>query len=440
MKTTTALKTLLPFIALGLSLTASAQSGGSLTPPAGAPGKTMKSLDEVEPRRPLIAGVSGVIETEPGVYRITSPGSYYLTQSFGVPSGKTGISIEAFDVTLDLNGFVISSAISTAANHDLISCTGKSNIRIINGTLVGASVAINLETCQSFIIQNMLIRSSGFSGLYLKSCKVGQVTQCTLELSDSQSSILLSGTSGVHISHCNIYKSSAIGAGITVNGSNGKSSGNTIKNCNIQGGSWGIITSSSNLGDECSSNMIKHNTISNTGAEGIYFLANGSGGTNGNIVSHNTVHNCGGIGIYLLANSSTNNKCNGNTVAHNTINNTGSYGIRLNGSAGPCEGNRVVHNTITNSQTNGMWLSSANRNQVDSNLVANTKPRSSDNESWGIETSGTSTGNLITRNTCLGQTNNFDLNSNDTAGPIVTSSGTLSTTGAAAHPWANFSR
>jgi hypothetical protein len=40
----------------------------------------------------------------------------------------------------------------------------------------------------------------------------------------------------------------------------------------------------------------------------------------------------------------------------------------------------------------------------------------------------------------VGQTNNFLLDSNDTYGPIVTNSGALPTSGAAAHPWANFSR
>lgn len=58
---------------------------------------------------------------------------------------------------------------------------------------------------------------------------------------------------------------------------------------------------------------------------------------------------------------------------------------------------------------------------------------------YGIFCSSTAK-NLILRNTCVGQTNNFAMTVNDTYGPIVTDTGELSTTGAAAHPWANFSR
>jgi hypothetical protein len=50
--------------------------------------------------------------------------------------------------------------------------------------------------------------------------------------------------------------------------------------------------------------------------------------------------------------------------------------------------------------------------------------------------------NLVVQNTCVGQTNNFDIGSAATYGPIVTASGALSTTNGAAglSPWANFSR
>jgi hypothetical protein len=50
------------------------------------------------------------------------------------------------------------------------------------------------------------------------------------------------------------------------------------------------------------------------------------------------------------------------------------------------------------------------------------------------------TGNFILKNTCVGQLNNFLLGTVDTYGPVVSASGELDTTGAEAHPWANFSR
>jgi hypothetical protein len=61
--------------------------------------------------------------------------------------------------------------------------------------------------------------------------------------------------------------------------------------------------------------------------------------------------------------------------------------------------------------------------------------------SYGILSTNTA-GNLIFRNTCVGQTNNFTISTNDTYGPIVTNTGALTTTNGAAglSPWANFSR
>jgi hypothetical protein len=43
-------------------------------------------------------------------------------------------------------------------------------------------------------------------------------------------------------------------------------------------------------------------------------------------------------------------------------------------------------------------------------------------------------------NACVGQFSNFSLDIDDTYGPVVSASGELDTTGAEAHPWANFSR
>lgn len=87
----------------------------------------MKSLAQVEPRTP--------ISSLP--YAISTPGSYYLTQNLAV-SGGDAITISAKGVTLDLNGFTISS---TAANANgtgiLISGGVGRDITIRNGMIQG---------------------------------------------------------------------------------------------------------------------------------------------------------------------------------------------------------------------------------------------------------------------------------------------------------------
>ena len=81
-------------------------------------------------------------------------------------------------------------------------------------------------------------------------------------------------------------------------------------------------------------------------------------------------------------------------------------------------------------------LYEANGNRVENNNVSDTV---GEGERNGIRTSATE-GNLILKNSCGGNGTNYELDSDDTAGPIVSASGFLSAMGDEAHPWANFSR
>ncbi len=108
-------------------LAPSALAQGSLTPP-GAPAPTMKSLDQVyarlDPRTAITNAASGCF--------ITAPGSYYLTTNLTVSSGN-GISINVSGVTLDLNGFTISSTANPASYAGISLSTPLSNVTIVNG-------------------------------------------------------------------------------------------------------------------------------------------------------------------------------------------------------------------------------------------------------------------------------------------------------------------
>jgi hypothetical protein len=113
----------------GLLLTPAVFAQGALTPP-GAPAPTMKTLDQIEARKPL--GSPNTVTTSTIV--IDQPGSYVLVGPITVASGD-GITITADNVTLDLNGFTIASTASPRAGSG-VNATGKS-IVVRNGAIQG---------------------------------------------------------------------------------------------------------------------------------------------------------------------------------------------------------------------------------------------------------------------------------------------------------------
>jgi hypothetical protein len=125
MKTKTLIATI---IVSSFCILHSAFAQGSLTPP-GAPAPTMKTLSQIEARTP--------ISTAP--FTITQPGSYYLTTNVTVSGGANtnAIFIAASQVTLDLNGFTISSSSPTAKGAGIMIGSAHTNIAIFNGSIAG---------------------------------------------------------------------------------------------------------------------------------------------------------------------------------------------------------------------------------------------------------------------------------------------------------------
>lgn len=146
-----------------LYLVAGSTLAGPLNPPAGPVGSTYKTLSDVEPRTAINA------TNTPGdalnVFKITQPGSYYLTGNVTVPSGMTGILAVAYDVTIDLNGFEITGA---AGSIDGIS-SGAINYRSVtvrNGTVSGLGRdGVNLYAIDGGSIEQVKARGCGRYGL-----------------------------------------------------------------------------------------------------------------------------------------------------------------------------------------------------------------------------------------------------------------------------------
>ncbi len=128
-------------LATTLALPALSLAQGQLTPPpgafsGGAPTATMKTLDQLEPRTPLAAGASGVTQNSNGGFTITNRGSYYLTSDLSVTSGNA-IVITASNVTLDLNGFTLSSSDANATSDAIVLPSPATRIAIRNGRIAG---------------------------------------------------------------------------------------------------------------------------------------------------------------------------------------------------------------------------------------------------------------------------------------------------------------
>ena len=201
-----ALFLLLFFSAFSFPLSAFAQ--GSLAPPPGAPTPTMKSLDQIEPRTP--------ISSLP--FTISAPGSYYLTSNLSVTSGDA-ITINASGVTLDLNGFTISSSSNTATGMGINLIRPNRDITILNGHIEG-SVTYSGTFTSGPGFQNGI----GFSGatIQLQNVRVSGVSVSGV----NSNGIVPSGDSTV-IDHCEVRTVGLTGI-----------SGNSVTECvvNISGG------------------------------------------------------------------------------------------------------------------------------------------------------------------------------------------------------------
>jgi hypothetical protein len=86
----------------------------------------MKSLDQIEARTPISSAP----------FNITQPGSYYLVTNLVVTAGDA-IQINASGVTLDLNGFTISTTDSGTTGIGIHFFNGQKDITITNGHIRG---------------------------------------------------------------------------------------------------------------------------------------------------------------------------------------------------------------------------------------------------------------------------------------------------------------
>ncbi len=247
-------------VAVGsLALSASAVFGGDLAPPAGPVTPTMKDLDDVEPRTAINS--TNTPGDADSVFRITQPGSYYLTGNVVGPAGSHGIEIDSDQVTLDLNGFRV---FGNPGSLDGVNFLGRDDVIIRNGTIhewdgdgingngaIGGliedvvvsrvgGVAIRLEF--SFVVSNCVISECINGAIDVNCCVLVHGCQFgTSGISANQFAIF--ANQNVTVRGCTFNNCGSFGGAVISIGNEGVVANNTISFCSGDG----ILTGSESL-------------------------------------------------------------------------------------------------------------------------------------------------------------------------------------------------
>jgi len=321
-KTAVSVLVLAGLVVFGLTAT-----GGNLEP-SGPPAATMKSLDEVEPRKPI--GQADIPLT------ITESGSYYLTCD--VNSAGTAITVEANDVTIDLMGYKLIGP-GSGINYGIY-MNGHTNVEIRNGTITkfGSHVIHEADSNKGkgHRLINLRIISNGGWGVYLRGSG-HLVKDCTVAANFIGISPGYSSTVTGNTAYDNNGQGISVSTGCTV-------TGNTAYN-----NTAGIATSSG-----CT---IVGNTAYNNRQDGIV------AGT-ASLVTGNTTYYNQNAGIYAPYACTV----SGNTVGYNNQSNTvGFAGLYVNDNC------LVKGNTVIGNKQNNIYVENSN-NAIEENLVTVCSP------------------------------------------------------------------
>lgn len=369
-------------LSLGLLLAA-----GPLNPPAGAVAPTAKPLSEVEPRTAINAA------NTPGdansLFKITQPGSYYLTANVNGVASKIGIEIATSDVTVDLNGF---SLIGVAGSLQGIAATvSASNVTIRNGNVTGwggNGVEASISSSSSgIIIEGVSATQNG--GIGIRSSAPSLLTACSASSNGGSSGFSLSAAST--LSNCtatlNTGHGFAVGDGCTLSGCTARlnlangfvfSSGCNFSNCTSTSNQDNGYSS---LGAGSACNFTACTAVSNTNS-GFVFQVDCT-------VSNCTARQNGGYGFtsgfYL--------NIRGCTATYNTLD-----GIRCGGGSSLVINNLCGSNGYLAGDGAGIHLLVSGSRVEGNTCLSNDR---------GIDVDGSS--NIIVRNNCRSNTTNWDV-------------------------------
>lgn len=263
----------------------------------------------------------------PAPITISQPGSYYLTNNIGGFAGTDAITIDASNVTLDLNGFTL---LGRPSAFNAITITdNRTDIVIRNGIITGwpglgiqahfannclierivahnnTDIALNIG--DKSLVKDCVVQDGGATGIILSDAST--IAFCT---SNGNTGLGINTGIGCTVTNCTTDQNSGIGIEVD--------SDSAIMGCtSSQNGDSGIDLSGANsraTGNTCSDN----GTLALFSAAGILVTANG------NFVADNTA-NGNPIGLHITA---ANNVVSNNVVRNNDDNYNIVTGNQLN--------------------------------------------------------------------------------------------------------------
>jgi parallel beta-helix repeat protein len=326
--------------AAGIGAIAALSKAGPLNPPAGAVASTAKPLSDVEPRIAINAtNTPGDADATPSLFKITQPGSYYLTGNITGVAGKHGIQIAASGVTLDLNGFDLAGVPGMGA-FDGVSITvfSTSSVSVRNGSVRnwggdGIDFATSFGTTNS--VSDVLAVGNAGSGI-----SVGLATKI-VNCTAASNGVGIITSSGSTVSACTAYANDS--DGIRVGSGSSVSASVAFSNAGN-----GILASNGSTVSGCTT---RFNTLDGIQVDAQCVVINNVCGNNGNL---------GGDGAGIRANGAD-NRIEGNNCTAADI------GIRV-----ATAGNFIIRNTCSGNTTN--WSIVANN--IYGQIIDRTAPAS----------------------------------------------------------------
>lgn len=385
---------------------------GSLIPP-GAPAPTMKTLDQVEAR--IIINAANTPGNATNQFIIYAAGSYYLTSNIIGVSGKNGIMINATNVTIDLNGYLI-FGVSGSGTGIWDGGNNRGNAIVRNGTVLSwGGAGIDLAASYDSRIENLIVTNNGGVGMKMSD---GCVLRDCMTRDNAGDNI--STGFNANVTHCTAV-GSMNGAGFNL----GQDSVMTDCVANFNFGS-GV-----NAAPNC---MISHCVTAQNQYCGIYAgnastiaQCDATGNASYGIIGHDnaTLTDC-----TATSNSAGVSLDNGCTMSRCTVAKSTFSGLAI-GARNQVTGCTIESNNPSNTSGKPGLLIQGAGNRVDSNHFAS-------NGYAGLTATGVS-GNIIIRNTFYGAQSIIDSGNITGPGVVMSSGGTISTTSGSpgTSPWAN---